>query len=70
MSEGDRDMESVLKPEQKKLKAELLKAFQAYDINGGQVSRRPLPARLLRTSHRSSHHSSRHHRTASSTRRR
>ena len=66
MSEGDRDMESVLKPEQKKLKAELLKAFQAYDINGGQVSRRPPPARLLRTSH----HSSRHHRTASSTRRR
>ena len=48
MSEGDRDMETVLKPEQKDMKASLLKAFQAYDINGGQVSRRPRLALLLR----------------------
>ena len=41
MSEGDRDMETVLKPEQKSLKEQLLKAFKAYDVDAGGVRRRP-----------------------------
>ena len=43
--EGDRDMETVLKPEQKSLKEQLLKAFKAYDVDAGGVRRR-LPAGL------------------------
>ena len=39
MSEGDRDMETVLKPEQKSLKEQLLKAFKAYDVDAGGVRR-------------------------------